>query len=877
MSSRPSLRRLPAGAAALATLSLVLTLANPALAQTRATPVTFDIPAQALGSALLALGQQANLEVSFVPTAVAGKSAPALHGTLSPLDALDQLLRGSGLALRSDGPGRYIIYVDKTNQFSALRLDAVKVYGEHSDERVYTQEEIATTPTANQDLTSLVATHPAVRTNATANGSTNRGSMNVEDISFHGSSPYQNLFQIDGMDATNRVDPASKNLNLQIGNIPSNSQSYFVDTNLLGEVRVMDSFVPVEYGRFTGGVVDARLRRPTGENHLQLDYRWNTSKMTQQKIAEGDENGWGQGKPGFSPEWKKRFYTAIGDIAINDKTGAVLSMSRRESSIRRWNMGVAADQPTQGEDNYTDRIDNFLGKFTVRATANTISDLTLKYSDRRETLASDTFRNTQWDNTHAARGIGWNLDHAFQGGRASVQAGWDNALSNRSSDATELVTHKFPSIPLFTTGGYGKEQKEQDTWTLKGRIDLDTMRTGPFTHTPYAGIDVQRVAVNFERFSDSYSYIATHLPNGTERQASKVHNIQGTVATKYNTASVYLSDRVELGRVAFTGALRADRETFLNNTNVSPRTRLDWDAFGDGNTVVSGGWARYYGSDVLNIALEERINTLRRQVLDRYGNPVADGSKPYYVSYEGLRTPYDDEWALSVRQRMGSMEGVAAYVHRNGRDQVSKSGDSVQGYRYLNDGKSTTDTISLTLRTLEPWRLMDTRWTARADWSYQKRKVNADLVEGYEGGARDPDEYILYDGERMRAIDRPPTSFYQPQKASVSLTGIWPKAGLTWDNSIQWRSSRMSSVYVGYGPRPESLQSYRSARLASYWTWDTRLIWEPTFARNVAFTVDVLNVLNKTPAITATNPNLSTNRSTYQVGREIWVQASYRF
>ena len=145
------------------------------------------------------------------------------------------------------------------------------MYGEHNDERVYTQEEIATTPTANQDLTSLVATHPAVRTNTPANGSTNRGSMNVEDISFHGSSPYQNLFQIDGMDATNRVDPASKNLNLQVGNIPSNSQSYFVDTNLLGEVRVMDSFVPVEYGRFTGGVVDARLRRPSGENHLQLD------------------------------------------------------------------------------------------------------------------------------------------------------------------------------------------------------------------------------------------------------------------------------------------------------------------------------------------------------------------------------------------------------------------------------------------------------------------------------------------------------------------------------------------------------------------------------------------------------------------------------
>mgnify|MGYP002039995897 FL=1 len=147
--------------------------------------------------------------------------------------------------------------------------------------------------------------------------------------------------------------------------------------------------------------------------------------------------------------------------------------------------------------------------------------------------------------------------------------------------------------------------------------------------------------MNFERFSDAYSYIATHAANGVERHASKVHYLRGTVETKYNAASVYLSDRVELGRVALTGALRYDRETFLGNTNVSPRTRLDWDAFGNGNTVVSGGWARYYGSDVLNIALEERVNTLRRQVLDRYGNPVADGSKPYYASYEGLRTPYD--------------------------------------------------------------------------------------------------------------------------------------------------------------------------------------------------------------------------------------------
>ncbi|MCL7148580.1 hypothetical protein MYB96_26875, partial [Escherichia coli] len=91
---------------------------------------------------------------------------------------------------------------------------------------------------------------------------------------------------------TNRVDPASRNLNLQIGNVPSNPQSYFIDTHLIDQVRVYDSFVPVEYGRFTGGVVDARLRRFSGENHLQFDYRWNTSNMTRQQVAQGEETKW---------------------------------------------------------------------------------------------------------------------------------------------------------------------------------------------------------------------------------------------------------------------------------------------------------------------------------------------------------------------------------------------------------------------------------------------------------------------------------------------------------------------------------------------------------------------------------------------------------
>ena len=149
---------------------------------------------------------------------------------------------------------------------------------------------------------------------------------------------------------------------------------------------------------------------------------------------------------------EKRFYSGVADLAFNEKSGAVLAVSRRQSDITRWNMGVdGKGQPLPGQDNYRDQIDNFLGKFSVRASARTTADLVLKYSDRKETLVSNLFRETRWDNNHAARGISVNIDHQFQGGRYSLQAGWDRALSNRVSVGDELVT--FQPGPAAIYGG----------------------------------------------------------------------------------------------------------------------------------------------------------------------------------------------------------------------------------------------------------------------------------------------------------------------------------------------------------------------------------------------------------------------------------------
>ena len=88
-------------------LAIALALSSLVLAPAQAQPVTAAVPivlpAQPLGAALNELARQAKLQLMVHPDGIAGKQAPAVSGTLTPQQALDQLLRGSGLAAQVNG------------------------------------------------------------------------------------------------------------------------------------------------------------------------------------------------------------------------------------------------------------------------------------------------------------------------------------------------------------------------------------------------------------------------------------------------------------------------------------------------------------------------------------------------------------------------------------------------------------------------------------------------------------------------------------------------------------------------------------------------------------------------------------------------------
>lgn len=116
-------------AALLATSALSgLSAAPQAAAQTEATR-RFDIPAQALGEAILAYGRQSGVQVTAGAELIAGRRSRAVSGELSASEALGRLLEGTGLTYRFVGAGAVTLEAAPQAGSGAIQLGAIRVEG----------------------------------------------------------------------------------------------------------------------------------------------------------------------------------------------------------------------------------------------------------------------------------------------------------------------------------------------------------------------------------------------------------------------------------------------------------------------------------------------------------------------------------------------------------------------------------------------------------------------------------------------------------------------------------------------------------------------------------------------------------------------------
>ena len=98
-------------------------------ASAEAQQIRFDIPPQPLTDALTLFGRQSGMQVSADAGLLRDRSSPGVSGTMSPADALAQLLAGTGVAYRLTDGKTAMLYAAGSAD-GAILLGPVRVGGE---------------------------------------------------------------------------------------------------------------------------------------------------------------------------------------------------------------------------------------------------------------------------------------------------------------------------------------------------------------------------------------------------------------------------------------------------------------------------------------------------------------------------------------------------------------------------------------------------------------------------------------------------------------------------------------------------------------------------------------------------------------------------
>ncbi|WEK30753.1 MAG: TonB-dependent receptor [Candidatus Pseudomonas phytovorans] len=889
----------------------------------------FSIPAQSLAAALIAFGQQSGLQVSVDAQMLEGAQSNPVQGNFSSEAALSRLLSGSGLTWDADGEVISLRLLHSEADAGPLELHDTLVLGDtegngYLGATVISGKAIRAFPGANGDITTLLQMHPSVQFSGSQKSSNTPGEIDPADISINGAKFYQNNFMIDGISINNDLDPGAHGYsqNRQFDAAPSNPHGIALDADLLQEVKVYDSNVPVEYGGFNGGVIDAITRRPSNDFHGKFSYGISRSEWTRYHITQYDQESFANSSSEqYQPEFEKTTLRGMLEGHLTDNFGAILSFSQRRSVIplNRYENGYTSPNNDSREDQ-TRQLDNYMLKTYWDVNDRLTLEGSFIKAPQENVFFRENFLNSGFTNTNG----GWqgSLKAIWEGD----QARWTHTLaltnlySSRESDETDTVLWWYSDAknwgnPSSNTaksgeGAFGNLDQTQRgiDYTLKG--EWQTFDFAGISHGFTTGLELSRQRAVWEREEGAQSVTTFTRDNGTSCAGSDPwcsvspllngdSRQWGRTRTQYNAGKIdltenayafFIDDQMQIGKLSLRPGLRFEGDDYMKQKTVSPRFAGDYDFFGDRSTVLVFGANRYYGRNLFKYRLadgRQALNTtytrasqtsewVGRQQLDT--NRLAD-----------MNIPYDDELMLGLEQRWLNTDFRLKYVHRKGNDQVVRASSRVLGldpaegyqaiyYNYVNAGSSESDNVSLTITPNQSFRVLGsvTSLQLALDWSRSKNAYST-----YEAGFNETeyaDGDVLYDGKRLAYSELPASDFNRPWTARLTTITEIPSWHLSISNFFRYRGAYQQIIDTGRTEDVdgETLQVYDTASVAAAPTWDMRVKWEVPTARDQALfvAVDVTNVTDKVNPIVS---NSSSARTTYEIGRQYWLEVGYRF
>lgn len=827
-------------------------------------------------------------------------------------------------------------YAEQTPQIQEVELETIVVSDIPFSQKIGTQKltnkEIERMPAKDGSITELLKINPNVRFSQTYDNSTGAGEIAPPEVSFHGEKFYNNNYSIDGFSNNDNINPGhglgKNDTETPDGTNPwdlpaGTTQSMWINPELLKNVEVFDSNISAQYGRFTGGVVNAELKDPDFERHSgKISYRTTRDSWAHFHIQEGKEEEFEEAQRYINqPKFTKHNYSIQINQPINEKLALLLAYDLQTSKIPfNHSMLRDASQVSAKDGTYSAKQErkneSFLLSGAYLADNGDVWKAKAIYSIHTSSLPKKNIYNGGMKNVGGGLQLSLDWEKQFDWLKMKTSVGYKitgNEIEHegdvyriyrRSTTAPYAIPYRVNGATV-NNGGYGKHRTESKNYVIKQHYESQPFLLGSSEHKMKFGWQIERTTSLRERENPTYlyTYVNTNIAKlkscssecilGQQYANRRTVYDPSLVKVNDSTYSAYLEDTIKWKNLETTLGVRFDRNEFLGNNDIAHRTSATYDVFGDETTRLFAGFNRYYAGSMIAYKLRKGIgdNYEQSRTIQANGSlsewtttkSGVGGTHTYDIS--NLKTPYSDERVLGISQQLLGANITAKWVHRDSKKELTRRKNEQGNLVLTNAGSGQNDTFSLVISPLEEYKTQyaEFGWTLGA--SYSKRKTNNTYYDQSTVEETEKVSKAIYRGQLIDIDDLPPANFNMPWVASLSLNTYFPKLNLNWSQEFNYstgnysRHVKDSSISCPSGHQlcgnfEGNVIEYQDEKSSSMLLVNWRFSYEqPTFKnQSLTLSLDVNNVFNKRALVSSTS-----NTKTYKMGRNFWLGLSYKW
>ncbi len=543
--TRPLRARLACAAAA----SL---LALAAHAQTA--PVAVDIAAQPMDKALAALARQSGARIVYSTALTERREAPALRGSFTVRQALQQLLQGSDLALHEAPDGGFTVLPAQPGTVppgAGASLAPVSV-------TAGTERETAISPVdgyfARRTATATKTDTPIIEIPQSVSVVTRQQMDDQRPASLMEALEYAPGVFTGQVGATNRYDylplrgfieTSTDNTVLDGLKVLSDGGSYSsmqVDPYLLERVDVYRGPSSVLYGRNApGGLVAMTSKRPTSEPYRSLELTLGNRDRAQAGFDVAGPIGEAGSGLSYLITGLGRYNRTQFDHVKESRWALAPSLQWQDGRTRVLLQAYVQDDPDGGYHGGAPYDTTVTGAHNGRRVPRSFFDGDSSYNE---------FKRRQ-------RMIGYQFEHAFDNGWTVRQ----NFRYLASTVALEQVYGTTWSGPNTLTRYASGADEKLRAWTLDNQAER-RFDTGPVRHTVLAGLDHQHRNLYGAWYAGGATDLDVVFPVYGNALVGALDRV--AVERKLTQTGVYLQDQLAWDRWRLTVSGRWDRARTVN-------------------------------------------------------------------------------------------------------------------------------------------------------------------------------------------------------------------------------------------------------------------------------------------------------------------------